>query len=885
MEQAAERLRTALVDRYRVERELGSGGMATVYLAEDLKHHRQVALKVLRPELAAVLGADRFLREIEIAAKLTHPHILPLFDSGEADGVLYYVMPYVAGESLRDRLNREKQLGIEDALRIAREVADALDHAHRQGVVHRDIKPENVLLEERHAVVADFGIARAITVAGGEKLTATGVAVGTPEYMSPEQASGRGELDGRSDIYALGCVLHEMLAGFPPFTAPTVDAVLRQHLTAPPPAVTAIRPAVPGPASSAIQRALAKTPADRFSTAAQFADALAPPEPSAVPGAGPPPDAGRSRRVGRLALVGGASVVVIVGGLLVLRLRRGASAPAGPAFERTAIAVLPFENLSAEEPHGYFAGGLYDEILTQLSKVAALKVISRTSVMGYAGPTTPPLKQIASQLEVGSIVEGSVQVVGGRLRVNVQLIDAATDAHLWAERYDRTLDDAFAIQSEVGQRIVEAVGGALTGAEQQSIAAAPTANPEAYRLYLQGREYFNRPGYLRQNWEIAQRLFEQALALDPSYALAHAALAQVHGSMSWFRYDPSPERLARQREEAEIAVRLAPELPQAHIAMGRMHYDGQGDWAAALREYRMALGSLPNDAGVWNGIAVANRRLGNWTDVFEAFEKVRALSPRSANAFHDLGGNFSRFLRRYADAIEAYERALTLAPDLSVARIGIGVTYILWKGELDTLRAALKSMPADEPLGDMGTANAQRARLLLWEQNSDGLLALLGTAGAAPFDAQDFFLPTALYAAWAHQLRGDDSMAGAAFDAARRTLDSVIVKLREDWRVHAARGLALAGLRRSQEALREARWLQQSQVYQRDAYGGTRAAEDRARILAQVGELDAALDEIQRLLAGPAYYLSVHTLRLDPLWNPIRDHPRFKALLAKYAEQ
>src|SRR3990172_6937736 len=229
MSESLDRLTAALAGRYRIERQLGSGGMATVYLAEDLKHHRQVALKVLRPELAAVLGPERFLREIEIAAKLNHPHILPLFDSGEAEGVLYYVMPYVAGESLRERLSREKQLGIEDALQIAREVADALDYAHRRGVVHRDIKPENILLEERLAAVADFGIARGISVAGGERITATGVAVGTPEYMSPEQASGRGELDGRSDIYALGCVFYEMLAGHPPFTGTTAQEILARH--------------------------------------------------------------------------------------------------------------------------------------------------------------------------------------------------------------------------------------------------------------------------------------------------------------------------------------------------------------------------------------------------------------------------------------------------------------------------------------------------------------------------------------------------------------------------------------------------------------------------------------------------------------------------------
>jgi len=271
-----ERLKTALADRYAIEREIGSGGMATVYLAEDLKHHRQVAIKVLRPELAAALGTDRFLREIEIAAQLRHPHILPLYDSGEADGFLYYVMPYVDGESLRDRLEREKQLAIDDALQVAREVADALSYAHSHGVIHRDIKPENILLESGHAVVADFGIARAVDAAGGDRLTETGIAVGTPAYMSPEQAGGEKDLDGRSDLYSLGCVLYEMLAGQPPFTGPTVESLVHQHLSAEPPNVTAIRPSVPGWVAAALERSLAKTPADRFNPVAQFGEAISP---------------------------------------------------------------------------------------------------------------------------------------------------------------------------------------------------------------------------------------------------------------------------------------------------------------------------------------------------------------------------------------------------------------------------------------------------------------------------------------------------------------------------------------------------------------------------------------------------------------------------------
>ena len=547
----------ALHDRYVLERELGRGGMATVYLARDLRHGRPVALKVLRPELAVSLGSARFLQEIHFAAKLQHPHILPVFDSGETAGHLWYSMPYVEGEALRGLLQRKVQLPLDEAIRITREVADALDYAHRHGVVHRDIKPENILLEEGHAVVADFGIAQAIEGAGRDRLTATGLSLGTPSYMSPEQAAGDRVLDGRSDIYALGCVLYEMLAGEPPFTGASAQAVIAKRLTT---AVSHLRTVrdVPEGVEQIVIRALARVPADRFRSAAAFAQALA------ANDAGPasvewPATAAASRRRRRLALGALAMVIAAGGGFLVLRSGGDAPGPAAPPPQRTAIAVLPFQNLGAEGPHGYFAAGLQEELLTQLSKVAALKVISRISVMGYEGTGTP-LRQIASELGVGSVVEGSVQVVGDRLRVNVQLIDATTGAHLWAERYDRTLDDAFAIQSDVGKQIVAAVGAALSDPERQALAEAPTADAEAYRLYLQGREYLTRPGYLRQNWEIAQQLFGRALA--------HAAVSEVHGRMHWYRYDPSPARVEQQRVEAEAALRLAPDLPEAHFAMG-----------------------------------------------------------------------------------------------------------------------------------------------------------------------------------------------------------------------------------------------------------------------------------------------------------------------------
>ena len=360
-----------MADRYRLERELGAGGMATVYLARDLKHDRDVAIKVLRPEVGATLGAERFLLEIRTTANLRHPHIVPLYDSGEADDFLYYVMPLVEGESLRDRMTRERQLPIDEALRIAREVADALSYAHARGVIHRDIKPENILLEGGHAVVADFGIARALSAAGGERLTQTGMSVGTPLYMSPEQAAGSGEIDGRSDLYSLGCVLYEMLGGQAPFSGPTAMAIARQHLIAVPPPITNLRPAVPAVVADALHRALSKEPADRFNPVAQFAAAIGTTSTRA-----PMPSSGGSRWSPRV-LVAGAVLVIAVAAFLAL-WRRGGATTGGPAVTSASIAVLPFTDLSPDRADTHLGDGVAETLINALANVPGLKVSART---------------------------------------------------------------------------------------------------------------------------------------------------------------------------------------------------------------------------------------------------------------------------------------------------------------------------------------------------------------------------------------------------------------------------------------------------------------------------------------------------------------------------
>jgi eukaryotic-like serine/threonine-protein kinase len=886
---------------YQVIEELGAGGMGVVYRARDQRLNRDVAFKVLPAELAADAGRlARFEREARALAALSHPHIVTIHSVEEAEGVRFLTMELVEGETL-DRQIFPGGMPLERFLDVAIPLAEALAAAHDRGVLHRDLKPANVMVtQEGRVKVLDFGLAKLADAPVGdqmetlEKLTREGRMIGTPPYMPPEQLQGS-PVDARSDLFSLGVVFYEMATGRRPFSGESAAELLSSILRDEPVPVTELRPDLPRQLGRILRHCLAKDPERRFQSARDLRNELVElweemaesstrekienqlrrqgaSDDHAVGSATAAP--ARWRRLATPTLL---AIPLIVAGLLWLRPSSPPepdTPPAtGAAFARTAIAVLPFQNLSADPQHAYFAGGLHDELLTQLSRVAALSPRGRTSVMGYA-ETTKPLPQIAEELQVGALVEGSVQVVAGRLRVGVRLLDTATGLPLWAERYDRPLEDAFEIQSDVAQRIVVAVGAALASDERRAMIEAPTANAEAYQLYLQGREYFRRPGFQRQNWDIAQQLYERAAELDREFVQAWAALSEVHGRMHWHRYDTSPERVSRQRETAEAALRLAPEAPAARMAMGLWHYWGRRDYVAALQELQVALKGIPNDPQLVALIGSVHRELGNWDEVIATFERATQLDPRDANLFFD-GGMSLELMRRYAEAVRVYDRASSLAPDLHEAAVRKGWVYVHWQGQLDTLRSALARVPGD-------SFPSFRARLFLWERDAEGLLDFLATESRAAFVLPIEFLPRSLFAGWAHELNGDRAAARAAFDAALVVVDSSIRDIPDDWRLHAARGLAMAGLGRRDAALAEAAWLQRSVVYREDVWG-SHLRPDRARILAQAGEADAALDEIEWILSRPAWF-SVHTLRLDPLFDPLREHPRYQELMAQYAK-
>jgi serine/threonine-protein kinase len=611
--------------------------MALVFLAKDLRHDREVALKVLRPEVSASIGVDRFLREIKMAAGLTHPHILPVYDSGAAGDLLFYVMPNMEGRSLRERLDQERQLPLGTALGIASEVAAALDYAHRRQIVHRDIKPENILLHEGAAMVADFGIGKALSADGS--VTQTGLALGTPAYMSPEQASGDRDVDGRSDLYSLGCVLYEMLTGEPPFTGVTPQAIIAKRFVAEAPRVGTTRD-VPEAVDAALQRALARTPVDRFATVGEFAEAL------------------RS-----LAADGG-------------RREHRTPEPARKTPVPKAIAVLPLANMSADPENEYFSDGMTEEIINALAKVPGIQVASRTSSFAFKGKQDD-VRLIGEKLSVTSVLEGSVRKVGTRIRITAQLINVENGYHLWSETYDRNLEDVFAIQDEISRAIVEALKLRLAHDTGQFV--APTRNIEAYNLYLKGRFFFNK--FNEQGLRRGLEFFQHALLQDPGFARAYAGIADCWCDLADDWVAPA-DAYPRAKAAAEQALQRDPELAEAITSIGKVLCWHEWNFAAAAERLERAVLLSPNYAEAHYVLGTALPLVGRLGDGIQAIRNALTLDPLSAN----LSGWLARFLlyaKDYPGAIAQGQRTLEFDDESIRAILYIGSAYLA-QGEAET---------------------------------------------------------------------------------------------------------------------------------------------------------------------------------------------------------
>jgi serine/threonine-protein kinase len=591
-----EQLRTALGQRYRVEHELGQGGMAIVLLAGDLKHHRRVAIKLLKPELSAVLGSERFLREIEIAAPLQHPHILPLYDSGEADGLLYYVMPFVDGESLRQRLAREGPLPIGDALGIVREVADALQYAHDHGVVHRDIKPENIMLSGGHALVADFGIAKALSAAGVEHLTLSGMVLGTPLYMSPEQISGTA-VDGRSDQYSLACTLYEALTGRPPFSGPSPQAVLARHSIDPVPGVSAAGRVVPPPVEAAIKRAMAKDPAERFASMRGFVRALESSGAEATQPVRAVAGASAGRKWQRAAIAGLAAVALAAGAWWA-SVKRTDAEPRAASNPVTAVAVLPFHDSASSAEGSYLGDGMTDGLIADLAEIGSLKVISRSSGAAAegsaAGGAVRPLAELARELGVQGVVRGWVRRTGDTVSVSVRLLHAPDSALLFERDYRTRLGELPDLQREIAGALTRALGAELQRPELTRLAVRRPVNQRAYETYLRGRFHLER-GEMEQ----ARLLFEEGGRIAPDWAPPYVGLANYYTSLPFFSDIAPAEVLPKARAALVRALELDETLAEAHAVNAYIRAYYEWDWRAAEQEFRRALELRPNYADAY----------------------------------------------------------------------------------------------------------------------------------------------------------------------------------------------------------------------------------------------------------------------------------------------
>jgi eukaryotic-like serine/threonine-protein kinase len=648
---------------YTLEQELGGGGMSRVFLAKDNSLGRQVVIKILPPEMAAAVSSQRFRREIQLAANLQHPHIVPLLSAGEINGLPYFTMPYVRGESLRAHLTKVGELPLSEAIRILREVASALSYAHENSVVHRDIKPENVLISGGSAVVTDFGVAKALsasTEAGGSSLTSMGVALGTPAYMAPEQATADPHTDHRADIYALGVMAYEMITGSTPFPGRSPQATLAAHVTELPESVARRRSNLPLGLAAIVMRCLQKRPADRQQSAQDVMHEL---DALTTPSGGTTPTASfhvvRSRRwmIPAVAVL----AIVTAGGVAYRSLgSRGNVAGIPAAVAANSIAVLPFTNMSGDVSNEYFSDGLAEELLNQLAQIPGLRVAARTSSFQFKGKTTD-IREVGSKLGVLTVLEGSVRKSGERMRITAQLIDAKTGYNLWSETFDRTVTDVFAVQDEITRAISQALRVRLGTDQTTQMAMARPENEKAHDAYLKGMFVSN----VRTDKGLREAIehFKTAISIDPNYAAAHAELGRTYTNMASLGYLPAAEALTIAKVSIDRALKIDPNSPQIQVNYASW-LNVKGELDEAEQVLRAAIQKNPNLAKAHQSYSVLLRYRGRAQEGLKEALITRELDPLSTSAAISVG-IAQAFAGNRKEAIQTYRDILQQSPDNS----------------------------------------------------------------------------------------------------------------------------------------------------------------------------------------------------------------------------
>ena len=870
---------------FRIEQEIGRGAVGVVYLAHDTKLDRSVAIKSLPGEVMSnPLVRKRWKREAQLLASLNHPNIAAIYEEfEEAEGVGYLILEYVPGRTLAERMTKGP-LKLEEALTIALQIAEAVAAAHEHDVIHRDLKPGNIKITPDGKVkVLDFGLAKAVGEQALEQqstVTQPGRIIGTPAYMSPEQARGQ-PTDKRGDIWSFGCVLYEMLTGRVLFEGQTVSDTLANILQTEPD-WGALPQSTPANIGVLLRRCLAKDLNRRIQDIGDAVIEIR--ETLSVPATAPPvttssislaPPIAVKARSRRMAMVIGVTILVFAAGIAVWLVNRK---PALPLSKEIRLVVLPFENLGPAEDE-YFAAGITDAITARLATIHGLGVISRQSAMQYK-KREKTAQQIATELRVDYILEGTVQRErpsdpNSRVRIIPQLIKASNDTHVWAQAYDNDMSEVFRVQSDLAERVAQALNIALVERERQALQSRPTENMEAYNYFLRGNEYQHRSAG-KNDLKIAIQMYEMAVELDPKFALAYAQLSRTHARMYWLYHDRTEQRLAMAKKAVDRALQLDPDSPETHLALGHYYYHGQSDWDRALEEFAIVRKSQPNNSDLLSYIGFVQRRQGKFEEALANIKRASELDPLSNQLTSELGDTF-QLMRNYPEALRYFNRSISLAPDLSDIYYLKAWLYLRWEGSTEQARAvvedALKKITSPE---DSSIVNLL-ITLDVYEGNYQKGLDRLSLK-SEDIDTQFSFIPRAMQYARIYKYMNENELAKKYYDEGRSILEAKIRQEPDDARFHSTLGIAYAGLGRKEDAIREGTLGVEMLPVRKEAMRGLYRVADLARIYAMVGEFDSAIDQIEFLLSIPGE-LSIPLLRLDPVWVPLRDHPRFKKLL------
>jgi serine/threonine protein kinase/Tfp pilus assembly protein PilF len=863
--------------------ELGRGAMGVTYRATDTSLQRKVALKIIKTDIAerSADARERFMREARAAAALRHENIATVYQFGTRleTGQYFYAMELVEGQTLDERVRRAGPLDARTIIEIAQQVTSALAAAEKHGLVHRDLKPANLMLvspdgetsnnKKLLVKIIDFGLAKAIQTETDPKSLTHDRFVGTPAFASPEQFE-HSSLDVRSDIYSLGETLWFALTGKTPFSGRTMEEIIRAQKSNALPIEQLKAAHIPHRLKSLLESMLAFEPASRPGTG-ELAARLQRCSPEV-----------RTARRMRVALLAAALLILGVSALFVFQSSRIQNAPLNPAPDKS-IAVLPFQNLSANPENAFFAEGVQDEILTELARVADLKVISRTSVAQYRSGMARNLQEIGRQLGVAHVLEGSVQRSGNRVRVNAQLIDARTDRHLWGQTYDRDLADVFAVESEVAETIVAQLQAKISPSEKAAIEERTTNDLAAHDLYIRAKTLLTTAVFSTPQSESlseAVSLLNQAIQRDPTFALGYYQLAYAHDLLYFSGTDHTPARLAMADAAIQSLLRLRPNSGEGHLALAKHLYLGYLDYDRAREELILAQKSLPNEPLVFLFAGYIDRRQGRWGQSATNFERALELDPQNITVLEQLYKSYA-CMRQYADATRVLDRAVALTPHDAALRAERSVIECWWHADLRPLISTIDRIIAEDPSQGPNIVEQWLFASLCSRDSAAAQRAL----AALPIDGcHDDTVP--FPRGWCEgvvaRLRGDEATARAAFNSARNEAEKVIVDQPNYAQALCVLGMVDAALGHKEDAIREGRRAVELLPVTKDAVIGAQLVQNLALIYAWIAEKDLAIQQLEVATSIPGY-LSYGELRLHPRWDPLRGDPRFEKIVASLA--